>query len=1042
MTTPFNPYHAWLGIPPDQQPPNHYRLLGLELFEDDADVISSAADKQMAHLRSFQTGQHGTLTQKLLNEVATAKLCLLKPDKKAAYDARLRAALEEKTPSSDYAAIKDIVSQSKSPVSASAPSKSMSTRTIAMACGGAAVLVVLVLVFIFSGKRNTEVAKQESSIAVQKQGPAKETPKAVQEPAKPTPLFEPSPPSKKVEPVKEQPKPTEVAQAVIPTPPVDPSKLLVNSIGMKLVLIPAGEFEMGTTEEEFKQLEQEAANQAALGAGFRGRVRTESPRHRVVITKPFYIGAFEVTQGEYQQVSGKTAEQNKSQYPVNQVSWEDAVAFCQRLSASPQEIAERRIYRLPSEAEWERACRAGTTTPYYFGDAPAKLDEYTWFQAKTIQPVGQKKPNLWGIYDICGNVWEWCSDWQGPDYYRLSPLQDPAGPPSGTFRVHRGAGCGGSNDRPLFYRSAFRSWAAPTSRRDDIGFRVVCEIVAPGAKPQLAQQPNQSQPTSSTASAKQPVQQEPSEKKKLPVPDEAAREKAVKLVRETFKDELDKAKNPDDKKALARRLLQQATETKDDPPGQYALLEVARDIAIEAGDGGLSFDAVDKMGELFQIDPFVMKEEILSGFAKKARSPAGHRAISERALVVMDEAMTANNFEAAAILGKLASAEGLKSRDKELAQQARSRMKDVEQAKKAFAEVEDAAKTLKAKPDDPDANATVGRYTCFVKGDWGIGLPMLVKGSGTALKDLAAKDLGHPTKPEERVTLADGWYDRAETERGAVKKNIQLRAAHWYWLAAPDLTGLEQTKVERRMKALAGLVANLPVPKQITNKIDGSVLVLIPAGKFLMGAEKFPVDLPACYLGMYLVTNAQYKKFVDATKHRPPGSFARGVYSEDNADHPVLGMAWDDAKAYCDWAGLRLPTELEWQKGARGTDGREYPWGNEWDPKNCRTNEPLGSVGVFSYPEGRSPFGLYQMVGSANQWCADWHNTASYERYKRGDFSPPTVSSDNPPLRLLYGGIQGGPPLHVVYRCTNYHLYPSEYRTGIVGLRVAKSVIP
>ncbi len=221
-----------------------------------------------------------------------------------------------------------------------------------------------------------------------------------------------------------------------------PLEVKCQHTGMHLRLIPAGEFMMG------------------------------SPQRRVTLTRPYYMGIHPVTQAQYERVAGDNPSHFKGEdhLPVERISWDEAATFCRRLS----EQAGKR-FRLPTEAEWECACRGGTTTAYCFGDDEARMDEYAWFGGNSgsrTHPVGRKKPNAWGLYDMHGNVWEWCADWYQDGYSGL-PDTDPTGPETGKYRVLRG---GSWHDHARFCRSAYRSWLAPVHRFNSNGFRIVLDF--------------------------------------------------------------------------------------------------------------------------------------------------------------------------------------------------------------------------------------------------------------------------------------------------------------------------------------------------------------------------------------------------------------------------------------------------------------------------------------------------------------------------------------------------------------------------------------
>ena len=233
-----------------------------------------------------------------------------------------------------------------------------------------------------------------------------------------------------------------------PTAPV-PLPESADSIGMKFKLIPAGTFTMGDASGE-----------------------DEETPHEVTLTKPFKMGVHEVTQAQYEQVMGVNPSRFKgADNPVENVSWDDAVEFCRRLSELPAEKAAGNVYRLPTEAEWEYACRAGTTTKYSFGDDESELGDYAWYGVNSDQkthPVGSKKPNAWGLYDMHGNVWEWCQDWE--EDYPSGSVTDPSGATSGSFRVFRGGRWG---HPAVNCRSATRGRTKPSFRYyGSLGFRV------------------------------------------------------------------------------------------------------------------------------------------------------------------------------------------------------------------------------------------------------------------------------------------------------------------------------------------------------------------------------------------------------------------------------------------------------------------------------------------------------------------------------------------------------------------------------------------
>lgn len=224
--------------------------------------------------------------------------------------------------------------------------------------------------------------------------------------------------------------------------------------GVEFIYIKSGTFTMGSQETIEKH--------------------DEVPAHRVKVDS-FLISMHEITQAQYQKIMGKNPVRAKNKkddpaiLPVHSVTWYEAMEFCKKFSKKYKIKA-----RLPYEAEWEYACRAGTETKYFWGNDADP--HYCWFRENSglhVHPVGKKMPNQWGIHDMCGNLWEWCMDWYGADYYKNSPEDNPKGPAEGKYKILRG---GSWESQKYSLRSANRQRTKPDDYGDDAGFRIVIDF--------------------------------------------------------------------------------------------------------------------------------------------------------------------------------------------------------------------------------------------------------------------------------------------------------------------------------------------------------------------------------------------------------------------------------------------------------------------------------------------------------------------------------------------------------------------------------------
>jgi hypothetical protein len=289
---------------------------------------------------------------------------------------------------------------------------------------------------------------------------------------------------------------------------------------------------------------------------------------------------------------------------------------------------------------------------------------------------------------------------------------------------------------------------------------------------------------------------------KKALPDAGALREAKKLVSEIYKNDLAKARRPEEKAKVASRLLQAGTETKDDVAGKYVLFVMAKDLAMDAGAMETAQSAVEEIDKGYEIDGLKLKSEAMARLVKCGRSPEDFRKLVKWAEKVIDEAVSQDRYDLARQVAGGAVSAAKQSRDLDLMKRISTRSEDIREIESASIDARNAMATLATDPNNPDANRLAGRFVCFVKEDWPKGLPMLALGNDAALKTMAEHDLRGAGEAGTKATLGDGWWDLAENESGVGKMPLLRRAAFWYQQAVVELGGLEKAKIEKRLRQI------------------------------------------------------------------------------------------------------------------------------------------------------------------------------------------------------------------------------------------------
>ena len=746
MAEEFNPYHVWLGIPPKDQPANHYRLLSINLFETSADVIDNAADRQMAHLRTIQVGKHGELSQRLLNEVAAARVCLLDPKKRAAYDQQLRAKL-----------------------AAAAPA----------AASGA------------------ELPAAGSS-AIQRQPPRRTTGPVPASPAASIPTAAPLPQQSA------DPWDNLLGNPDVKLPTGAGSKSAKSSaakrgannrnmmigIGVAVAMVAVAGIGLlllnGSSSDGTLVFDWPAAYRADTNISIDGDAQTipssgpweyryPSGSHRIVADHLAYKldTLVDLAAGSQQAVPADWKPK-----AVLVLNWPPAlrVGAELKIDGRVQTISQHE----PLEVPVEPGRRTIVITRH--GDAPIHTTATVAADGRELvsivaPPTTAKLVFDWPAADR--NDAELIVDGQSQTVVSESdsaPFELTL--PSGRHVVHITRTGFEPFNQSVDLSAGAENTIKPTWTPETKAATTVADTLVPADAP--------TQPA-----------------KKLPIPTAAEQEKIAKQLNDVYKTSRPGPKDP----AKTQELYDVAAKDGSSPNERYMLLTKGAEIAAAAGDLNLSLQGIDTLAADYDIDPFVIKQKLLDKFISAGKPDQVAIAIPTAEQLV-DQAVAADRYEIAVVLATSASKAVAKSKiaaHKEDEERLSRRRHDIHVIEPIYAAAKKAQGSLKANPADPEANLTVGRWFCFYKGDWTTGLPLLAKGSDEKLKPIAVEELKSPFDAEQQAHLADAWWELALRETGTARDSIHLHAGEIYQIAMPNLTlTLRKTAIEKRLTEIAG----------------------------------------------------------------------------------------------------------------------------------------------------------------------------------------------------------------------------------------------
>lgn len=808
MSEQFDAYYEWLGIPPKHQPPNYYRLLGIEPFEQNPNVIERGADRQMTHVRTFQAGRHGKDSQRLLNELSTAKICLLDPQKKAAYDAALR----------QHESLKQQAAGGAQPVAPeqSVPANSVVSQLPTFARGrvqrpprqitkfwilqvvaalvAIATLAIVLAVVISRGTGDSARPGQTTVAAnpsLTQSGAEKNTASV--------------PPSITVEPLAAKPAPDRIEQspatttpptdnaaspppASMPSPPAPQPPPQSPPPGNPVPPTPAAKD--GTTTEQPSPVRL-VVRQAVIVQGSAGMV---DPAKDFTAEIWFRPATSMPPAGNFLMGNATVAEGATSDLGLS--GWQ--IAFV----PSAAEASDQ--FKLV--ARWGR--QTGKS-----GEASTVVNRITpdWHHLAVCVGAsqgGERSMRVWldGKQSLQQKL--------VPGELRTGSREFGVGvPPEGPkeWAVL-------SDVRAVRLSSTVRYSAdfTPTLDlpKDD---QTVCLLDFRGATPNrledLSGRESEGRIQGGTRIGfdseaivldAELMTKLPSRvsSEKQPVPSREVVAKEISRLRESLKKELTAAKDPPEQVALCSELMRKSRgETS--ATTRYAMLDLALETAIGGGNAQYALRVLSEIESHFRADAWTMRADAFAKLVPNAKSYSDRRAAAELAICLADRAMEGKSFEAADKLLAAAQKASGRAKDPLLTRMTSMRSREMSAAQKMAAPLEAAQRQLDGGGGSAEDNAVVGRYQIFIRNDWEAGWKQLAASKESTLQELAKKELAQPASADDQFALGNAWLNWAKTASDTEQNTGWLRAQHWLELAIPQLKGPEQTRANKELEDLS-----------------------------------------------------------------------------------------------------------------------------------------------------------------------------------------------------------------------------------------------